>query len=181
MLKTRQCGAVGRIATTLTCPRATVFPRRAYYSRNNEATRTFLNGRLKQFGAVVFYGIEEETQLAAETYEELATTIFTMAMAKYGSAYRGNGGIYAEGFVEGLERQLSNANREAESSGTELVVRSAAIVQAKKNRAEHWLRDECRINLMRGSLYAQSSGILSFSFSLRNLAVIAPFVHALPR
>lgn len=120
-------------------------------SRNSEATRTLLNGRLKQFGAVVFYGIEEEAQLARETYEELATTIFTMAMAKYGSAYRGDGGIYAEGFVEGLDRQLGNANRQAESSGRELVARSTAIVQAKKNRADHWLRNECNIYLVRGS------------------------------
>jgi hypothetical protein len=129
-----------------------------YYSRNNVETRRLVNGRLRQFGAVVFYGIEEEAQLAKETYEELATTIFTMAMAKYGSAYRGDGGIYAEGFVQGLSRQLRNADRQAESSGRDLVARSTAIVLAKKNRAEHWLRYECNIHLTRGTRSYGASG-----------------------
>ena len=42
-------------------------------------------------------------------------------------------------------------NRQAESSGKELVARSTAIVQAKKNRADHWLRHECNIYLVKGS------------------------------
>ena len=117
-----------------------------------------IDGRLKRVGTVTFYGIAAETELASEAYEELATTIFTMARAKYGGAYRSDGGTYAEGFVAGLMEQLRKANQCATSSGTELVARSTAIADAKLNRAKHWLTTECDIRIVYSSPSYGASG-----------------------
>jgi hypothetical protein len=108
----------------------------------------FREGRYKCASSITYFGAAEDAALAAEVYEELATAIVVMAVAKYGGAYRGDGGMYAEGFVAGLCRQLSQMNGDLRSTGTDLATRSSAIVEAKRQRAKEWLATTQGIRLV---------------------------------
>ena len=110
-------------------------------------------GTVKRCKAFTFYGLDEEAKLAAETYEELVATIATMAKLKFGGWYRGDGAMYAEGFVQGLNQQIAKADEEAmkTETGTALVVRSQELIEAKKAEGSRWLEDVCKIKLRAGS------------------------------
>lgn len=105
------------------------------------------NGKFIRFGSFMFYGVAGEAELASQMYEELVTTIVTMAKLKFKSWSRGEGGTYAEGFVQGLAIQIQNSDDKAESTGTSLVVQAKAMVENKRRKASLWLAETHGIHL----------------------------------
>lgn len=102
---------------------------------------------------IVFYGIAEEVQLAASLHRELATTIASMARLRWGGCFRGPGRSYAEHFVRGLSEQIHEEDQQeliaAQSDSRAMIVinQRKALTNAKRVRAEQWLRDEYGIHL----------------------------------
>ena len=123
-------------------------------------TTQLRSGRMQQVGCAVFYGPEEEVALAVEMQEALTTTIIMLARAKYNSWARSNGATYAQGFVAGLQLQLTDADKESSASttGNALVVQSAAITLRKRQLAAEWLSEKQGIRLRSGSRLGGSRG-----------------------
>lgn len=101
------------------------------------------NGKPVWAKRVAFYGVAEDSQLAAELFHELRTTIIASARLKFGSVYKGDGGAYSEGFVQGLNTKLATARDEErrianEAGGRALMIvgSRSAIVFAKAEAAE---------------------------------------------
>lgn len=110
-----------------------------------------------------FYGLSDEARLAGELFDDLRLTIITMGKLKFGGCYRGDGGMYSEGFVDGLfdrmyaerESERKEAKKLVEQSGQStalvLVERRADLVQRKEQRATDWLTKDKGITLVSGS------------------------------
>lgn len=87
-----------------------------------------------------FYGIAEDAVFAKRTFDDLSTLVASMARLKWGGVFRGPGREYCEGFVEGLFKQIQQAESEQEASESRaLVARRDALVVAKEARARDWL------------------------------------------
>lgn len=112
--------------------------------------------KLRHGKSIVFYGVPEDARIAADLYDEMRLTIATMAAARYGKVYRGEGASYSEGFVSGLNSNLKKASlieyKAAEGSSTSLVLiaRRDDLVQFKKDAAKGWLANSEGVKL-RGS------------------------------
>lgn len=109
--------------------------------------------------SIVFYGIAEDAAIAANLYEEMRKLISTMAMAKWGKVYKGDGAAYSEGFVMGLfstmrkarESEKSQAKLSNSSTGLVLVARRDDLVKYKKTKADNWLKEAKGIELKKPS------------------------------
>lgn len=137
----------------------------------NGVIRRDRNGKpLTYAKAFVWYGIAEDAWLAAELYDELRETILTMALMRWGGAYRGDGGMYCEGFVSGLRENIRK-QREAErgeaqerltqrndSRGLVLIERRSDLVAHNIAVAKDWLKEEQGINLVSGSKRGGATG-----------------------
>jgi hypothetical protein len=125
--------------------------------------------------AFVFYGVAEDAELARSVYDELRLLIAAMAVAKWGTVYKGDGGMYAEGFVSGLSYKLVSATQsekaEAQksiasetSTALVLIARRDDLIQYKQKKAKDWLRNEkgiCLVTVSGGSGANGSSGAYS--------------------
>lgn len=125
----------------------------SFYTEPAKAVR--VGGRL-QFGvngkplkrpSVLFYGIDEEVDLATHVYSELSLTIAASARLKYGGVARGDGRQYAEGFVVGLIQKLRDSKRGDDEQTRALTVRCTAIVERKQQEARQWLSKERGVRL----------------------------------
>ncbi|MCC9656022.1 DUF2786 domain-containing protein [Rhodopirellula halodulae] len=101
-----------------------------------------------------FYGPVDDVQNCIALFRELLLTIATAAQLQYGGYSRGSGASYAEGYVRGMPKQLSEPAPETSadhifSQSALIHVRTLAVHQA----ALDWLRLECGISLVttRGS------------------------------
>lgn len=110
--------------------------------------------------SIVFYGIDEDAAIASELYDELRLLIATMAVASWGSVYKGDGAVYSEGFVSGLLSQLRESEKlesKVESSTAMVLVhRREDLIKYKKEKADLFLRKDCGIKLRAG--YGLSGG-----------------------
>jgi len=117
-----------------------------------------------------FYGIAEDAAMAASLFAELRMTIATAAKLKFGGCYKGDGGAYAEGFVDGLRTKI-RAQKQAEritatGTGTGLLVieRREDLIQRKSDAAAAWIKGQVRLKTGRcgnganGSWNARSEG-----------------------
>lgn len=122
------------------------------------------NGEVRMGKAVVFYGVAEDALLAKELYDDLRTTIITMARLTWGGCYQGDGGAYAEGFVEGLNTKLRKAAEqerlEAAGNGRALILidRREDLIERKTELAKSWLANERGIKLRRGTGRSGANG-----------------------
>jgi len=92
--------------------------------------------------SVVFYGVDEDAAIAAELYDELRGLIASMAVIRFASVYKGDGGMYSEGFVSGLFSQLKKAKNLENNSGSTamiLVARRDDLIKYKEKAAKNWL------------------------------------------
>lgn len=105
------------------------------------------NGNVIQGKSFVFYGIAEEVMLASQLLDELRGLIGSMAIARFGSIYKGDGAAYAQGFVYGLFQKITNSkllekSAETNSTGLVLIARRDDLIQYKAKKSEEWLEEE---------------------------------------
>ena len=119
--------------------------------------------------AFIFYGIAEDAWFASELFGELRYIIAGIAQLKFGGVYRGDGGMYCQGFVEGLrkkncqhmENNLEHAKLLAtngQSNALVLIERRKDLIAHKKEVATDWLTREHKIKLCRGSCRSGARG-----------------------
>jgi len=90
---------------------------------------------------IAFYGRREKIEMAISMFGELRYTIVSSAKKKFNSWARGDGAVYAEGFVVGLIKSYNETLRIRESTpeGNALVVQAAEIVRKDALEAKQWL------------------------------------------
>ena len=129
-------------------------------------------GKPLQGKSIVFYGIAEDAWLAAELYEELRATILTLARLKWGGCYKGDGGRYCEGFVDGINSKIDRQEQQERIAATNgdssliLIERRNDLVLHAKKVSHNWLstqgvrlgKDSARLGA-RGSSEAYGSGV----------------------
>lgn len=128
------------------------------------------NGRRVIGARYCFYGDAEGIQVAADTFRELSTLIAAMARLRYGSVMKGDGAVYALGFVCGLQDQMREG-RQKERAGTAQPAQPGAIVLSSSQRnaldkwhtenaskAKNWLASAHGIHLRTTSRSAGYSG-----------------------
>ena len=103
--------------------------------------------------AIKFYGRREKVEMAIAMYRELQATIKSLAQSNYGTYYRGDGAVYAEGFCVGLMETYENTLRirEQTEEGRALVVQAQALAEKEEGLATTWLIDEHNVNLRSSS------------------------------
>ncbi len=103
----------------------------------------------------VFYGVAEDSKIAVELYDELRMLIATMAVASWGSVYKGEGAVYSQGFVVGLDQQLKEAEKlehhENSTTAMVLVHRREDLIEYEKKKAGLYLKKEHGITLRKGA------------------------------
>lgn len=107
-----------------------------------------------------FYGSENEVEVAIDLFNELQQAISTMAVTRYNTFYRGDGGAYAEGFVNGLREANERARIELEEDEqtSALILMSDKTSLAIVNEAKNWLSKEHNVRLYRGPGTRGASG-----------------------
>ncbi|EKK03067.1 hypothetical protein RBSH_01760 [Rhodopirellula baltica SH28] len=101
-----------------------------------------------------FYGPLDDVKNCILLYRELLLTIATAAQLQYGGHSRGSGASYAEGYVGGMPKQVSqtpNAMAEDQAFSQSALIHARTL--AVKQAALDWLKLECGISLVmsRGS------------------------------
>ena len=99
---------------------------------------------------IVFYGPKGDVRDSVELFDEWSQTIIAMARLRYGGIVKGPGRSYAEGFAAALYakvRKIHGEERRAiadeRDRSTALMLYNAhAIMQAKRQRAEGWLKEQ---------------------------------------
>lgn len=112
--------------------------------------------------SIVFYGIAEDAVMAAELYDELRMLIASMAVAKYGTVFKGEGGAYAQGFVSGLFSKLGSAKADerrlaVDNTSLTLIARREDLIKYKSNKAKDWLEKTMGMKI-RGKSYFNGVG-----------------------
>lgn len=94
--------------------------------------------------AVKFYGRREKVEIAVAMYRELQATIRSSAKKNYGGYFRGDGAVYAEGFVMGLVQSYDETLRIRKQTpeGNALVVKSEALARKETMAANQWLAEQ---------------------------------------
>jgi len=87
-------------------------------------------------GCITWYGLPEDVNFAKEIYHETYQIIATMAICKWGGAFRGNGRSYCEGFVKSLGDKYYASKQTTSSS------RALVVVTKKQQLAKQWLERE---------------------------------------
>lgn len=133
--------------------------------QNSRGKSRVVDGRHKRFGGFTFYGREDLSQLAAETYEELCSTVATMGKLKHNGWARMEGATYCQGFVQGLRDQIKEADRLAQQTetGTALVIKSTALISQQRADAIRWLATEKGVRL--GTTYKSGGSGSESSFN----------------
>lgn len=109
------------------------------------------NGKRQVAQSIVFFGISEDAFIAAELYDELRTLVASMAVARWGQVYKGDGAAYCEGFVCGLISRHNEAEEEqrliavqaaddGNQNGLILMQRRTDLVARKQEKAERWIQ-----------------------------------------
>ena len=97
--------------------------------------------------SVVFYGPKAGVEQAAETYRLLRDTIHATAMLLYGSWFRGDGALYAQGYSVGLHEAHQKCNDQLHEEDTAIVLQDERKQRQVKARARAWLNREANIKV----------------------------------
>ena len=76
---------------------------------------TDAQGNVKRVSQYMYYGPSDDAAEAAALFQEWSVAIATMAVRRWGGAYRGDGAAYAEGFARALRnkaKELDDARRQ---------------------------------------------------------------------
>ena len=102
----------------------------------------------RYMATVVYFGLAADVEFAVELFGTLRRLIMEFAVARHRGCFRGPGASYAEGFVDGLERELGAQRwarkRKAEKAndGGKSLCQLAQLLEAiemKEQMAEEWL------------------------------------------
>jgi len=123
-------------------------------------------GRCTYSRHVYFYGIAEDVQTACRLYDELRTAVIALARIRYGSVYKGDGGRYAEGFIDGLQIQMEKETEQKKlAAGLQtnrqqmvLIERRNHLIRVKKQTAENWLRNSEGVKLRNSPISEGANG-----------------------
>lgn len=107
---------------------------------------------------IMFYGITEEVELAKELYTELRSIISTMAYGLYFSVYKGDGGLYAQGFVRGLQSNIQNKKINCIQSNSLIVLRRNDLIKYKQIKSNEWLTKTTGIKLSKTQASSGAKG-----------------------
>lgn len=95
---------------------------------------------------ICFYGICEDSAMAAELFHELRLLIMSMARLKFGSCYKGHGGKYSEGFVSGLKERIKQQalleQRTATPTGLIFIGKRDALIEYKAEEAKKFIEQK---------------------------------------
>lgn len=111
-------------------------------------------GKRTMCKGLIFYGPTNDAVFAAEVFEEVQEVVATLAYHRYGAIFRGDGGSYSEGFVDGLRDQLQDA-KDVDRDSSDEQTRALAVVQDQRqlaivDGARNWLADVKGIKLRHG-------------------------------
>jgi len=116
--------------------------------------------KVERMGAsYCWYGVAEDTKLAAELFDEWDKVIATLAMGKYGCVAKNEGARYALGFATALltkSYQIAEARKHVITPSTTAITKLdqgslATILRDKTKKAELWLREDKGIKLRKAS------------------------------
>lgn len=107
-------------------------------------------GEPKKVGQFVFFGSEEDVEIAIRVFSEVRLAVIALARLKYGSVFRGDGAAYAEGFCTGLYHKLKSekaaeldsakiAASNNQPNGLILIERRNDLIKAKIESSRNWL------------------------------------------
>ena len=108
------------------------------------------DGNARKGCLIWFYGSVDSAEAAVELFEELRDTICAMAQLLYASWMRGDGAVYAQGFVEGLEqarRRSLEELRDSDEQTTALVLRDEKHQMVVRERSRDWLKKKHGVRL----------------------------------
>jgi Protein of unknown function (DUF2786) len=110
---------------------------------------------------VTFYGAEEDCEIAVSLYHELQKAIQLAAIVRYGKWAKGDGGVYCEGFVQGLNdaniREIAKL-KNCDNQTNALILVSEKTQLAIVKGAEDWLIKSKGIKLRKGQGSSGASG-----------------------
>lgn len=118
------------------------------------------DGNPQRSTRVTFYGPEDDARDAIALYDEWSITVAALARMRFGGALRGEGRSYAEGFTRALREKvgkIDKAEREQITAGRDngctalALVNARALIVAKKQGAENWLRHTQGLKLRKSS------------------------------
>jgi hypothetical protein len=112
------------------------------------------NGVRKHAKRVAYYGAEDDCEVAVQLYYELQEAIQTMAIIRFASWAKGDGGAYCEGFVSGLkEANIKSIQRlkDTDTQTNALMLVSEQTQLAIRKGANEYLSKELNIKLRKGA------------------------------
>jgi len=134
-----------------------------YNKRPNGLQEFDSNGNPVATRMITFYGAEDDCEIAVSLYHELQKAIQMAAVVRYGKWAKGDGGVYCEGFVQGLVD--SNVNeiqklKDCDAQTNALILVSEQTQLAIRSGATSWLAKSKGIKLRKtqGSSGASGSG-----------------------
>lgn len=129
------------------------------------------SGKPKMAGEIVFYGVEEDVEIANRVFTEIRLAIIALARIRYGSVFRGDGAAYAEGFCLGILEKLKEQQRaekaqatieagQSQSTGLILIARRDELTRLKRQSSDRWLASPTGggAKLTKGQARAGSAG-----------------------
>lgn len=102
-------------------------------------------------GRLDFFGPGEDVRTTADLYTLTRDTIKATALLLYDGWYRGDGALYAQGYVLGLSEAHKKASQQLEAEDTALMVQDAKQQAEVKARAKAWLQRTENIRTRKGS------------------------------
>ena len=111
--------------------------------------------------AFIFYGADDDCEIAVALFDELKKAIQMSAIIRFNSWAKGDGGAYCEGFVSGLkETHLKEVEKlkNTDTQTTALILQSEQTQLAIVQGAEQWLAKEQGVKLYKGQGSTGASG-----------------------
>lgn len=110
---------------------------------------------------ITFYGAEDDCEIAVSLYHELQKAIQMAAIVRYGVWTRGDGGVYCEGFVQGLKdaniREIQKL-KDCDAQTNALILVSEKTQLAIREGAKDWLKKTTGAKLRAGQKTTGADG-----------------------
>lgn len=131
-----------------------------HMNRKNGMVVTDEKGNPVMSKSFVFYGCDDDCEIAVELFDELKIAIQMAAIIRFGSWAKGDGGAYCEGFVSGLRETHTKEvlKLKSDSQTNAMILVSETNQLAILKQAETWLAKEQGVKLSKGQGSSGASG-----------------------